>query len=241
MDLLVGSGDPLGAAALCRVGELFGLRAPVVRVALTRLLAQGKIERAGRGLYVATRGRQELIEVVDGWWQRHAARRTWRGDWIGVVDGEVQRQDKRTWRKHQLALQLRGLARLSPGLWLRPDNLKGGVATERARLQALGLAPRARVLTLRGLDEATLAQAQSLWRADDLPQRHAALAEALARSSQRLPRLPLPDATHECLSLGRRVIAHLLRDPLLPSELMDPRPRPSSADAAPEPDRKSVV
>lgn len=225
LDLLVANGEPLGAAALCRVGALFGLRAPVMRVALTRLLAQGKIERAGRAQYAVAHGRQELTEVVGNWWQRHAAQRTWRGDWVGVVDGEVQRQDKRTWRRHQLALQLSGLARLSPGLWLRPDNLKGGIATERAHLQALGLAPQARVLTLRGLDDATLAQAQSLWRADDLPQRHAALAKALARSSQRLPRLALPDATHECLSLGRRVIAHLLRDPLLPPELMDPSPR----------------
>ncbi len=225
LDLLVGNVEPLCAAAICRVGELFDLRPQVVRVAITRLLAQGKIERAGRAQYVITRGRQELTEVVGGWWQSRATPRAWRGNWIGVVDGDVHRQDKRAWRKHQLALHLRGLALLSPGLWVRPDNLQGGVAAERAHLQALGLSPQAVVVSLRGLDSATLARACDLWREDDLPAQHTALAAELAHSAAHLASLSLAEATRESLTLGRRVIAHLLRDPLLPPKLMDPHPR----------------
>ncbi len=225
LDLLVADGGTLTAAALCRAGALFALEPAVVRVALTRLVAQGKVGRSGRGRYAIERGRHALTEVVDGWWLRQREQLDWDGGWVAVIDGDVRRQDKTTWRRHQRALQLRGFALLSPGLWLRPDNLVGGVPHEGERLQALGLAPQAVVAGLHALQGPALPRARSLWDGQRLPDHYRALAAQLERSARRLPQMDLAQATQESLQLGRHVIACLLRDPLLPAALSDPRPR----------------
>lgn len=225
LDLLVADGGELPSAALCRAGALFGLAPAVMRVALTRLLAQGKIRRSHRGLYAIERGRHPLTEAVDGWWLRQREQLDWQGGWVSVIDGEVLRQDKTAWRRHQRALQLRGFAALSPGLWLRPDNLRGGVAREHGRLQGLGLAPQALVAGLHSLQPPALERVRGLWQTRELAQRYRTLAAALQRSARRLPTRDLAAATRESLLLGRHVIACLLRDPLLPAALSDPRPR----------------
>jgi phenylacetic acid degradation operon negative regulatory protein len=51
------------------------------------------------------------------------------------------------------------------------------------------------------------------------------LQAGLERSEKRLRTQRLEVATRESLLLGRAVIAHLIRDPLLPAELMSPEPR----------------
>lgn len=225
LDLLVADGGELSAATLCRAGALFGLEARAVRVALTRLLAQRKIRRTGRARYAVERGRQALTEVVDGWWHRQSEQLAWDGSWVAVADGEVRRHDKTTWRHHELALHLRGFAVLAPGLRLRPDNLAGGVAQERTRLQALGLSPMALVMQMQALDAHAQARARSLWRDQSLPARYRALAQDLRHSARHLPHQSAAQAAREALTLGRTVIGQLLRDPLLPPALMDPRPR----------------
>ena len=221
LDLLVAEAGELPVAALCRAASLFGMNEQVMRVALTRLRAQGKVRRTARGRYTVQRGRLALTEVVDQWQQRQTEQVAWQGQWVAVADGAVRRQDKTDWRRHALALQLRGFAMLAPGLCLRPDNLVHGVAGERQRLQALGLSPLALVLGLQRLEDDALVRAQALWRGAALPAHYRALATALRRSARRLPRLSLADATRESLLAGRTVIAQLLRDPLLPGELMD--------------------
>lgn len=225
MDLLVAHGGALPVAALCRAGTLFGMDGRVIRVALSRLLAQAKVQRTDRGCYSVQHGQKALTDAVDGWWQRALHCRPWQGHWVAVVDGDVGRHEKTPWRHHALALQLRGFATLAPGLQLRPDNLAGGVDAERARLQQLGLSPRALVMGMHTLDAGTQKRARTLWHDQSLPQRYRALATQLQRSARQLPRRSLAQGTHESLLLGRTVIAHLLRDPLLPPELMDARPR----------------
>lgn len=225
LDLLIAHGAALPAAALCRAGALFNLDAAVVRVALTRLVVQGKVARVERGCYAIAWGCHALTAVVDGWWQRQQTPRAWSGAWVAVIDGDVQRQDKTVWRRHRLALQLRGFASLAPGLWLRPDNLRGGVAQARIDLARLGLADQALVVRLDGLDGDARQRAHGLWEVLRLPEAYRAMAEALRASAERLPTLALGDATRESLLLGRGVIAALLRDPLLPAALMDPAPR----------------
>lgn len=225
LDLLVADGGTLSAAAICRAGALMGIEAQVVRVALTRLLAQGKIIRSGRGSYVIERRRHALADAVDRWWRHQHHQLPWQGGWIAVIDGDVRRQDQKTWRRHQLALQLRGFAALSPGLWLRPDNLRGGVKAEQASVRTLGLAPQALVVRMEGLDAQARNRADRLWDSLQLPQRYSAMADSLQESARRLPAMPLADATRESLLLGRHTIAALLRDPLLPAELMDGEPR----------------
>lgn len=225
LDLLMAHGGPLPVQALCRAGALLGISDSTVRVSLTRLAADAKIRRAARGSYVLERAGPALSRTVDDWLQREAQRVPWRGDWLGVHDAGVPRADKTAWRRHALALALRGFAPLLPGLQTRPDNLVGGLAAERATLSALGLAPQAVVFRLADLDAATAARARRLWDVAGMAAACKRMRAALHTSQARWPQQPLDAAVRDSLLLGRAVIAHLLRDPLLPDELMPPAPR----------------
>jgi len=144
----------------------------------------------------------------------------WHGDWVAVHDSLVQRSDKTAWRHHCLALALRGFAQFAPGLHLRPDNLEGGIEALRACLPGLGLSPQAVLFRLTGLDEAAQARARSLWKADALARQYVAVAGALEAHTAHMREEGVVEALRESLLLGREAIGLLVRDPLLPPELM---------------------
>ena len=225
LDLLVAHSGMLSAQSLCRAGALMGIGESTLRVALTRLASDGKIERSERGSYALNRAGPALSRTVDGWRQRGAQAVAWRHEWLAVHDAGVPRADKTAWRHHGLALSLRGFAPLQPGLHIRPDNLRGGLAAERDQLQGLGLSSSALVFRLADLDAATQAAARKLWNVRALATDYQRLQAGLERSEKRLGTRPLEAAVRESLLLGRAVIAHLIRDPLLPAELMSPAPR----------------
>lgn len=237
LDLLTADGGTLSSNALCRAGALMGIRETTLRVGLTRLAAEGKIGRGERGEYRLDhaldqsldhrRDRQgiALSRAVGGWHHRPTPSIAWQGDWLAVHDTSVQRADKTAWRHHALALRLRGFAVLGPGLHLRPDNRSGGIDAERTQLFELGLSPQALVFRLAGLDDAAQTAARKLWNIPALTADCRRLQLALERSEARLATQPIDVAVRESLLLGRAVIAHLIRDPLLPPELMSPAPR----------------
>jgi phenylacetic acid degradation operon negative regulatory protein len=225
LDLLVADGGTLSSQALCRAGALMGIGESTLRVGLTRLAAEGKIARGERGSYMLDREGTALARAVDDWRHKQAQAVAWQGDWLAVHDAGVARADKTAWRHHSLALSLRGFAVLRPGLHIRPDNLEGGLAAERAQLEALGLSPAALVFRLADLDEAAQAAARKLWNVRALEAECRRLQTGLERSEKRLRTQPLEVAVRESLLLGRAVIAHLIRDPLLPAELMSAAPR----------------
>ncbi|MDQ0045123.1 PaaX family transcriptional regulator C-terminal domain-containing protein [Variovorax boronicumulans] len=225
LDLLVAHSGMLSAQSLCRAGALMGIGESTLRVGLTRLASDGKIERSERGSYALNRAGPALSRAVDGWRQHGAQAVAWRNDWLAVHDAGVPRSDKTAWRHHGLALSLRGFAPLQTGLHIRPDNLRGGLAAEREQLQGLGLSSKALVFRLADMDEATQAAARKLWNVRALTAGYQRLQSGIERSEKRLDKLPLEAAVRESLLLGRAVIAHLIRDPLLPAELMSPAPR----------------
>jgi phenylacetic acid degradation operon negative regulatory protein len=225
LDLLVADGGTLSSQALCRAGELMGIGESTLRVGLTRLAAEGKIARGERGSYALNRKGPALSRAVDDWRHKQAQAVAWRGDWLAVHDAGVPRADKTAWRHHALALSLRGFAALRPGLLIRPDNLAGGLEGERVQLAALGLSRTALVFRLADLDDAAQAAARKLWNVRALTADCSRLQAGLERSEKRLRTQRLEVATRESLLLGRAVIAHLIRDPLLPAELMSPEPR----------------
>ncbi len=220
LDLLVANGRVLPVQALCRAGALMGISDATMRVGLTRLASQGKITHSARGAYGLNRGGPALARDIDDWRRKGAQTVAWRGRWLAVQDAGVPRSDKTAWRRHSLALQLRGLAPFQAGLHLRPDNLRGGVDAVRAQLLELGLAPQALVFCLDGLDAERSAQAHALWDVAAYRKDYRRLQRALQDSGQRLPAMGLADAARESLLLGRAVIAYLVRDPLLPPEWM---------------------
>jgi phenylacetic acid degradation operon negative regulatory protein len=221
LDLLVPGDTPLSSQAICRAGALMGISETTVRVSLTRLVAKGKICRSQRGLYSLNRDTAALSRTVDQWQQKHALAMKWRpGDWVAVQDAGVPRTDKPMRRHHELSLSLNGFVELRTGLHIRPNNLKGGVKAQSVRLRELGLAPQALVFRLSTLEPQLEAEAMALWDVERLQRAHQGFIASLEESARQFRRVPLDVAVRESLLLGRSVIAHLVRDPVLPIELM---------------------
>jgi len=211
----------VSVAALCRAGEVCGLRDQNVRVALNRLVRQGKIANPARGLYALNPGGSGLFGEVESWLSKERRAVAWQGGWVGVVDGAVPRREKTLWRRHERALMLRGFRALeTSGLQLRPDNLHGGVTALRDDLRGLGLADQASVIAISGLSDDDEQRAWKLWDLQGLERLYQDMLARLERSQAGLHTQAPEVAARESLLLGRAAIRSIIHDPLLPDALM---------------------
>jgi phenylacetic acid degradation operon negative regulatory protein len=230
MDLLSAvGGKEVTVKALVRAAELFDISGNSLRVALARLLAAGTIERNERGCYGIAASAEAVQAHVASWAALEDRMVPWTAGWIGVHTAALAR-DRAVVRRRTRALSFLGLAELTSGLWLRPDNLAGGVTDVRARLHRLGLDPEAPVFRLEALDADTDARARGLWRGADLARGYERTRKALAASAARLADLPLAEATVECFVLGGQAIRQLAYDPLLPEPIVPAAARRALVD-----------
>lgn len=203
-----------------------GVTEGTIRVGLTRLKATGKIVSVERGLYETAPAAHPLHQVIRQWQRKRLQARPWiPGEWIGVHDGAVLKSNKASYRHHLLALSVMGFARLRDGLHVRPNNFSGGAKAQAQRLKALGLAEQAVCFQLSGLTTQLEAQARRLWKIDSLVKQDQMYLDSLRESLKAFDAMPLEEAARESLLLGRKVIAHLVRDPVLPPALMPPELR----------------
>jgi phenylacetic acid degradation operon negative regulatory protein len=208
--------------ALVAAAGLFGIDENRLRVALTRLLADGLVERDQRGAYrlQSVRG---VSSLVVGWRRIEHRTARWDGRWLAVLDGDGARSDgsaRSAKRVDDRALRLLGFERLQRGIALRPANLAEPPAATRAHLIDLGLRAAFGVAVLGELDEATDSRARALWDTETLRREYARSIARLETSRQRLPRLPEARAMVESFRLGGSVIRQIVLDPLLPPPLV---------------------
>ncbi len=229
LDLLSANGKPLSVQALCRAGAVMGIAESAIRVGLTRLGREQKVLRSGRGMYAYQR--DALGRVLDDW--QGPGRRTvaWNKHWIAVYGANVPRGDKTVWRRHSLALALLGFAELQPGLHIRPDNLSVRLESFHGELLALGLSPNAIVCRMVDLPKPQQQAACALWDVRAREAEYGRWVIQLDKSRRSLPQLSKEQALCETLTCGRAVLAFLIRDPLLPPELMSPLPRQALVEA----------
>ena len=230
--MLAAQKGALSTQALVQGGLLMGLKDVTIRMTLSRLVADGKIARDARGSYQMPPQGFAIQHAVRAWREKHAMATDWNGRWVAVHDAEVRRADRTVFRRHLRALELMGYKPLRHGLRLRPDNLQGGVAGQQSRLPGLGLAPCALVVGLGDLDAHTAAAARRLWNADTIDAENQRYTDLLNTGRARFPVQALDMAVRDALLLGREVIAHLVKDPLLPPELMSPDSRSRLLEAA---------
>jgi len=208
--------------ALVAAGQLFGIDDNRLRVALTRLLADGLVERDQRGAYRLQRSRG-VSALVAGWRRIEDRTTRWDGRWLGVFTGPaaVSAGTARTGKRaDERALRLLGFERLQRGVWVRPANLVESPAATRARLFDLGLRPECGIALFDELDEQTTARARSLWDTASLRREYARAIARLEASRKRLGRMPEARAMVESFRLGGSVIRQIVRDPLLPPPLV---------------------
>ncbi len=232
LDLLSAHGAALSVQAMCRSGALLGITESAIRVGLTRLLQEKKIVRGQRGMYAYQPDALGL--VLDDWQDQDRRTIAWNQQWIAVYGANVPRGEKTIWRHHGLALALRGFAEFQPGLHIRPDNLSGGLQGFHAELLSLGLSPDAIVCRMVDLGPHQQSAACELWDSRLREAEYRRWITRLEKSRQTLRRLGQEQALRETLLQGRAAIAFLIRDPLLPPQLMPPEPRKALVDVVTE-------
>jgi phenylacetic acid degradation operon negative regulatory protein len=201
LSTLLGYHPPaLPVSALVRVGGLFGIAERTIRVALTRMVADGDVV-ADRGVYQLT---SRLVQRQAQQDESCSPRtRLWNGNWEMAIVTAVSRSlaDRVALRKSMVPLRL---AELREGVWLRPDNLlrqpDGLVADQCAFFESRP-------------EQEPLELARSLWDLD-----------AWAAEAARL-RGELDTATSlkGGFMVTAEVLRHLLIDPCLPAELLPAR------------------
>jgi len=212
--------------ALVEAGASLGLAEGSVRVALTRLTAEGRVERDERGAYRLGETARAVSERLASWRRLEQRTRPWDGTWLAVVATRPGAAGSRSaQRRHRRALRWLGFRELERGLAVRPDNLAGGVDSARIELARLGLVPGAVVCRLSALDPVSDARARSLWDAGGLVDGYRRLARVLEESAQRLPALSEEQARGESFRLGGEALRALVLDPLLPEPIVPARER----------------
>ncbi len=232
LNLLLGAaGRQLAAREAIAACALFGIRENSVRVALARLSAAGLVETFGRGEYRLGPGAARLADEVATWRDAERRVRDWNGAWIAAHVGDLGRSNRAALRARGRALGMLGLRELDRGLFLRPDNLAGGVEAARERLLKLGLESDAAVFVAHGFDAARERRAAALWDGRALTRGYretrARLEDWLARAGS----LALELAARESYLLGNAAIRQLVFDPLLPAPLVDVDARRGFLDA----------
>jgi len=216
------------AVASC---ALFEIPESSVRVALTRLCAADMLEAAARGSYRLGTTASGLAEDVRSWRSVESRVRKWSSSaFIMVHAGSLGRSDRAALRQRERALGLLGFRELERDLFVRPDNLVGGVTAARGRLLKLGLDPNARVFLASELDGTWEADARALWDGKALTKSYAVTRDKLERWLARAPRLEPEVAARESFLLGNAAIRQVVFDPLLPDPLVDVNERRSFVD-----------
>lgn len=223
--------ETLDASDAIRACALFGISDNNARVALTRLVNGSLIETAGRGTYRLGAEGRALGEDVSAWRTAEQRVRPWDGTWVAVLIAGLGRSDRTALRERERALALAGMRQLEEGLYVRPDNLAGGVAHTRERLYGLGVETGAPVFTVRDLDATLEAKARGLWNGKELAKGYRDSKRLLDKSSTRLGTLPVELAAREAYLLGDQAIRQLVFDPFLPEPLVTVADRIAFGDA----------
>jgi phenylacetic acid degradation operon negative regulatory protein len=223
LSALLGTHPPqLPVRMLVEVGELFGIPEGTVRVALSRMVADGDVVQDDGAYRLAGRLLDRHERQDDS---RAPHTRPWHGGWeMAVVTASGRPAAERAALRRALA-ELH-LAELREGVWVRPDNLErpwSPLAAERC-LRVVGRFTPGRGDGVVGdhpggaTGDATdrvaaIELVGSLW---DLP----TWAERARQLEAALDRTAAADRLAEGFMVSAAALRHLLADPLLPPELL---------------------
>lgn len=206
-------------ASLINAGELFGIEAATMRVAVTRLLKDGLLDSPERGVYVPGPRAQALTRRVQQWREVPGRVAQWDGSWLAAMTHHLGRRDRRQMRGRERALALSGYRAADAGLWVRPANLARPLADHRADLIGIGADDTIIILHLKDIAAETPPGWPALWSTADLEASYRCALTAMEESLTRLASLSVAEAARETLLIGQAVIRAINFDPLLPPEL----------------------
>ncbi len=210
-------------ARLVHAAALFGIEAPTLRVAVTRLLKDGLVESPDRGVYRPGPKARGLTRRVQDWQNVRARLAPWKGDWLVALTHNLGRTDRKQVRARERALALSGYREAGAALWVRPANLARALDDHRADLIDIGADEAISLMNVTATAMPAAPGWPDLWSAGDLAASYAAAMHAMRESLACLPALGADAAARETLLIGQAVIRQINFDPLLPPELGDQR------------------
>jgi phenylacetic acid degradation operon negative regulatory protein len=193
------------------------------------------VEAAGRGSYRLGPNGAGLAADISAWRKAEQRVRARKGGSVAAHVGNPARSDRVALRARSRAQPLVGMCELKGGLFVRPDNVVGGVAEVRARLHNLGLQREAAVFLVHELDPAR--EARALWDGEKLTKSYRQTRQRVEKWCQRADRLEPDVAARAAFLLGNQAIRQLVFDPALPEPLVDSAERRAFVDAVVELDR----
>ncbi|HSD11852.1 MAG TPA: PaaX family transcriptional regulator, partial [Candidatus Binatia bacterium] len=214
-------GRSMPVRALVDAAALFAIEENSLRVALTRLLVAGTVERDERGEYRLGKRAHAVQQQVVSWRRIEERIRPWQGGWTGLSTAGSARAARSELRRRERALRFFGFRELAPGLEVRPDNLAMSLGGLYRELVSLGLPEGFPLFAMAELDSATDGRARGLWDVRKLVADYRRSVAELAASEARLPALSARAAMAESFLLGGRVIRQLVLDPLLPEPIVE--------------------
>lgn len=228
--LLAREGRPLSVREAIGACALFRITENNVRVSLVRLSSDGLIESHGRGAYRLGPAAQTTASEVAHWHEAESRLCDWSGGYICAHTSTLGRSDRKALRQRERALDMLGMRALERGLYLRPDNLKGGVAEVRQRLTSLGLEDGAMIFVASAFDAERCERINKLWDSALLNRQYRDERQRLEAWMQRCTDLEPDVAARESYLLGGKAIRQLVFDPWLPEPMIDATARRAFVD-----------
>lgn len=222
LDLFDAEAEAIGySARIINAGEVFGFNANQMRVALSRLVADGLLECPSRGRYRLAPSADTLYREIQHWRELEETLIPWKDNWSAICTDNLAREGSTAYRTQTRALELRGLKRWKPGIWVRPDNLSGGTAVLVDALTQLGLDAMTGSFIIDSADSQCRAELIALWPLASIEADYARLAAQLETAIVAMGQGSTRSNLIQTICLGSRVITQLLKDPLLPSPLIN--------------------
>jgi phenylacetic acid degradation operon negative regulatory protein len=221
---------PVRTAALEVAAAQVGIDANHVRVALSRLRAQGKVVSEQRGLYRLSERVKTQQTALGSWRNRLQRLRAWDGAYLMALTSWLPKSDRKAARRRGRALTRLGFQEHRPGIALRPANLDLSLQEAKSLLQRLGFDEEGELVLAAELDFEPRAYWKSLMKYGD----HA---RTLRDGQLELQRRPSPEAAVVAFRVANDLIREAIRDPLLPDAWVDAEGRRDFWSALVEYDR----
>jgi len=219
--LTVADNNTLTAAEAVLAGSVFGITENSIRVTMARLTQADLAEAIGPATYRLGHKAQKLGGDVALWHTADDRTIPSDGSWIAVATGGLPRSDRKMLRARARALSLLGFRELDKGLYLRPNNLLGGVPMVRHRLRDLGVEEEAAVFRADDFDDTRQKKALGLWSDMQLEKHYKEMSQRLNHWLAHMDELPDKVALRDVFILGDAGIRSVVFDPLLPAPLVD--------------------
>ncbi|MBI9074902.1 MAG: hypothetical protein JEZ02_05760 [Desulfatibacillum sp.] len=211
------------------IGRLFGFTGNTIRVTTTRLVRDGRLESDERGLYRIKDMDTPISRYVNAWKQGEKRMLDWDGSWICCLTPPASAGRR---KQNAKALTLPGFREGLPNFWVRPNNLTMGLSDLKKLLVHQGLDPKAELFAGKEFHERlTQHWTEFLWPVGELIQNMEEALDRIAKSKARIHSLPADNALTESYLVGTETVHVLVKDPLLPREMMSPQYRIDLAQA----------